>query len=912
MSTKNNKKEHSPYIPMFWGMGLAVMLLFAGVGVASAADYYVALDGDNTNPGNETHPWKTVQKAADTLVAGDTVYIKAGTYNERVMPRNNGASGNYITYTAYPGDTVTIDGTGLPTYPSGLFRIENKDYIKVSGLRLKNYTNTGACFGIYIYNGCDHIIIENNIINNMDGCGIYAHVNANNIIIDNNEVSYTNLDPAWGQEMISLCDVHTFEIKYNQVSNSDNIGIDAKCGSSNGKIYNNYVHDVSSGIYLDAGSGYEHDIDVYTNRVHDVTANCYQAATENGGTLENIRFFNNIGYNPGSRGFVIYNYDGPKKNIAVINNAFYNSGTYSMMCVSTNAENVIFRNNICSQSSGIKTNDLPEVIVDHNLIDGWSPTYGDNCVRADPKFVNPSAGDFHLQSDSPAIDSGSSVGAPSFDFDGNPRPQGAGYDIGAYEYGGVASALGGEWHFDEGTGGIVAADSSGNGNDGTLTNMDPAIDWVDGKLGKALDFDGADDYVDLPLMKDTSAYTMEMWVYPDALGGFIFANDAANGNWKSSASTSTWYTRIDGSSTRDDMALSSLTTGEWTYLAFTYDGVNDVKKVYKNGVIVTTKTPTSHGAGSLDLDSATANMIGNSNDGSNFNGTIDEVRIYNRVLSADEIKADYQEGTPVAEWHFDEGSGIVAADSSGNVNSGTINGATWTTGKIGSALNFDGVNDYVDCGRGASLNITDAITISAWVKLAADNPTWTRIIQKGSANNHYGYVVGIHTNKVEFQRDFNNADFTKSKSYSVVPNVWYHLAGVYNGRTAVLYVNGIEATDAWKGTQFNSESDILYIGRRSRDCANYFNGIIDEVKIYSRALSAAEIKADYEAGVDNTYSRYDVNEDGKVDILDTTIVGQHFAETTNSSYPRYDVNEDGKVDILDTTIVEQHFGEITS
>ena len=199
-----------------------------------------------------------------------------------------------------------------------------------------------------------------------------------------------------------------------------------------------------------------------------------------------------------------------------------------------------------------------------------------------------------------------------------------------------------EWHFDEGSG-IIAEDTSGNNNDGTLTNMDPATDWVDGKLGKALDFDGVDDYVDLPIMNDTSAYTMEMWIYPDALGGFLFANDAGT-SWKSSASTATWHTRIDGSSTRDGMALPSLTTGEWTHLAFTYDGVNDVKKIYKNGVTVTTKTPTSHGAGSLDLDSATANMIGNSNDGSNFNGTIDEVKIYNRVLSADEIKADYEAG----------------------------------------------------------------------------------------------------------------------------------------------------------------------------------------------------------------------------------------------------------------------------
>jgi len=62
----------------------------------------------------------------------------------------------------------------------------------------------------------------------------------------------------------------------------------------------------------------------------------------------------------------------------------------------------------------------------------------------------------------------------------------------------------------------------------------------------------------------------------------------------------------------------------------------------------------------------------------------------------------------------------------------------------------------------------------------------------------------------------------------------------------------------------------------------------------------------------NAFPRYDVNENGVVDVLDTTLVGQHFGETTSPPYPRYDVNEDGVVDILDTTLVGQHFGEITS
>lgn len=439
MPTKNIKKEHSPYIPTFFGVGFVAvvcfMLLFVSIGVASATGYYVATWGSDSNPGTEAQPWRTIQKAANTLVAGDTVYIKEGTYNERVIPQNSGSPGNYITYIAYPGHEVTIDGTGVSIFPKGLFRIESKDYIKVSGLRIENYHGRGSCHGIFIYNGCDYIIIENNYVKNTDGCGIYAFTDCSNIIIDNNEVSYTNLGD-WDQEAISLADVNTFEIKNNHVHHLSHIGIDAKVGSSNGKIYKNHVHDIidRSGIYTDSSTKYEHDIDVFQNLVHDVGSNCYQVGTEGGGTIDNIRFFNNIGYNCGAHAFIIYSIVGVKKNILVINNIFHNPFWYCMIADSVDMENVVLRNNICSDG-GIKTNDMPGVIVDHNLIDGWSPTYGDNAVLGDPKFVNPAAGDFHLQEDSPAIDKGSSVDAPNVDFDGVTRPQGAGYDIGAYEFG---------------------------------------------------------------------------------------------------------------------------------------------------------------------------------------------------------------------------------------------------------------------------------------------------------------------------------------------------------------------------------------------------------------------------------------------------------------------------------------------
>jgi hypothetical protein len=107
---------------------------------AVASVYYVdqgrsgASDGNN---GDEEHPWLTIQKAADTATAGDTVYIKDGTYYEIVTAEHSGSSGNLITFMAYPGHTPVLDGTGHGGW-YGVFTIQGEDYIRLEGLEIRN------------------------------------------------------------------------------------------------------------------------------------------------------------------------------------------------------------------------------------------------------------------------------------------------------------------------------------------------------------------------------------------------------------------------------------------------------------------------------------------------------------------------------------------------------------------------------------------------------------------------------------------------------------------------------------------------------------------------------------------------------------------------------------------------------
>ena len=217
----------------------------------------------------------------------------------------------------------------------------------------------------------------------------------------------------------------------------------------------------------------------------------------------------------------------------------------------------------------------------------------------------------------------------------------------------------------------------------------------------------------------------------------------------------------------------------------------------------------------------------------------------------------------VAEWHFDEGSGSVLKDSSGNGNDGVIHGATWTEGNFGSALEFDGVDDYVEVPDSPSLDITDVITVELWV-----NPTtlgdWDLMVHKINAYG-IGYSFVDHPgfpgdrNKFEFHKfQTNPPDYCKCSNSvnSPIPGNWYHIIGTFDGTQHKIYVNGnLEGTVSYTGTFSTTDYPLIFGGYFYHILPTHpqeylqkylFNGIIDEVRIYNRALTAEEIKEHYE------------------------------------------------------------------
>jgi len=313
--------------------------------------YYVAKNGKNTNDGSESSPWRTIQKAAETIKSGDTVYIKEGYYNECIWPENSGESGRLITYTSYEDDAVVIDGSNIPIEWGGLMHIYDQHHIRISGLRFRD----SSCFGVYITGEkSNNIVIDNCDFTNIESSAIqvlgrYWLREIHDIDINNN--SATNICFNSKQEAISLSGINIFAIHNNYVSDCPKYAIDVKDGCANGLIYKNKI-DTSkgNGIYCDAFDMDNYNIKIYENAIWGENT-AIALGTEHGGTLRNIQLYDNIIFTTGN-GFQINNhcsYEGSHKktNIIVRNNTFYDNSICILITDKReNFDGFAIRNNI--------------------------------------------------------------------------------------------------------------------------------------------------------------------------------------------------------------------------------------------------------------------------------------------------------------------------------------------------------------------------------------------------------------------------------------------------------------------------------------------------------------------------------------------------------------------------------------
>jgi hypothetical protein len=203
----------------------------------------------------------------------------------------------------------------------------------------------------------------------------------------------------------------------------------------------------------------------------------------------------------------------------------------------------------------------------------------------------------------------------------------------------------------------------------------------------------------------------------------------------------------------------------------------------------------------------------------------------------------------VAAYGFNEGLGSSAADASGKGNVGALNGATWTTGgKFGGALSFNGVNNWVTVADANSLDLTSGMTLEAWVKPSALGTAWRTVVLKERPG---GMVYALYANQNTSRpvgQAFIGAERNALGSATLALNVWTHIAVTFDGGNLRFYANGaLTATTAVTGAMVAS-TGVLRIGGNAI-WSEWFQGVIDEVRIYNRALSATEIQTDMNTAV---------------------------------------------------------------
>ncbi|MFH1724060.1 MAG: LamG-like jellyroll fold domain-containing protein [Elusimicrobiota bacterium] len=405
-----------------------------------------------------------------------------------------------------------------------------------------------------------------------------------------------------------------------------------------------------------------------------------------------------------------------------------------------------------------------------------------------------------------------------------------------YCAGGCPAGMAGYWRFDEG-GEADAYDSSGNGNLGTIHGAA----WADGMAGAALDF-------------VSEQFTLEAWINPRGYAGDYRAIFSKIG-WTHMSAWSyllrvnpdgglgAYFVNEDGASFALNSPPGSVRRDAWQHVAAVYDGAK--LRIYVDGA----EAASRDAYGRLRQNDYPLS-IGRwySGDPNPFIGLIDEAAVYDRALSPAEIAEHHAAGADgycaggcpagmAGYWRFEEGGGLVAHDSSGYGNHGAVSGAAWAAGVAGGALDF----------------VSQQFTLEAWINARTYAGDYRTLLGKGDWNASGAWSYALHVApdgglSANFVNEAGNSFPLASSPGTITPGLWQHVAAAYDGGRLRLYVDGAEVAsrDAYGGLRQNGYP--LNIGRWRLGDPNWFDGSIDEVAVFDRALPALVLSEHYARG----------------------------------------------------------------
>lgn len=436
---------------------LSLVFLLFTPNISQATTYHVDKNhssGSDANPGTEDLPWLTIQHAADTMVAGDTVLIRNGVYNEHIHTQHSGnGTAGHIIFSAYPGETPIVDGTGVTESQNGI--IVDNSYIKLIGLEIRNWNDNAiwaegagyleisdckvhdVAFGIGVSEGTHDFVFNRVEAHHFDYYGFDASPNG----VDCYNGTFND------------CVAHTGR---DSTQNVDGFAIGH--GNQHDFVFNRCeTYEVYDGFDIGEGS-----VNVTLNR--SSAHKCWNGGYKLWG--DNVTLVNCLGYNSGTNVELDWAHEAQNPGTTTLQNCtFVDARTYNIW-IENSADSLHMYNTILAGGDNIGLafeQDAKNYRGDYNVFHNDNPdraiavayedefslnqvaagewtTYSGQDAHsivtssAADLFVDPANFDLHLLKTSPAIDKGTSVGAPSEDYDGIARPQGQGYDIGAYEF----------------------------------------------------------------------------------------------------------------------------------------------------------------------------------------------------------------------------------------------------------------------------------------------------------------------------------------------------------------------------------------------------------------------------------------------------------------------------------------------
>ncbi|HKQ79252.1 MAG TPA: choice-of-anchor Q domain-containing protein [Blastocatellia bacterium] len=385
------------------GATLAISVSFPtplGVGMK----YYVSPGGSDSNPGTQALPFKTIQRAADIVDPGDTVIVEDGVYTMGVPHPScspitavvcltkGGTPGKWIVFKSRNPWGAKIDGENNRVQNGFRFATPTANYLRFEGFDVYGMGNDGSAAGFEIYKGGHDIQIAGNHIHhigrfcvNTTNGNVGIYISQDNVLVEGNTIH----------------DIGRF-----------GPGEDG-CNPPN-KYWQNHDH----GVYHSRGNDVTIRNNIFYNHHHGWAIQAYPHSRART-TIVNNTF---SGSNPNQTGHIVMSGGGELRDVKIVNNIFHQPNSAAIDVGSAKFINVVISNNLTTSG---------------RIIDQVNPagiTTINNLLSTDPKFINPSAFDFRLLPDSPAIDAGASIPEASNDRSSRIRPQGTGFDIGAHEY----------------------------------------------------------------------------------------------------------------------------------------------------------------------------------------------------------------------------------------------------------------------------------------------------------------------------------------------------------------------------------------------------------------------------------------------------------------------------------------------